>query len=130
MAGKEKRVCARFTIRDAKVGLATRTIMSLFKGAPKGYLPLMDISMRGVRLLSKDDFDEGQILNLTIDVPATPELVKAKARVVWTRQYPKTDKFELAAEFVKISPASLTIISKLEDQVHLRNRGRDGVHRI
>lgn len=130
MVAKDKRICLRFTIRDARVGLAPRSLLTLFKGAPKGFLPLLDISMRGVRILSKENFEVDQILDLNIDVPATPEPVKAKARVVWSRKFPKTEKFELAAEFVKISSASLTIISKLEDQTHMRNRGRDGVFRI
>ena len=54
MAGQEKRVCPRFPIRDARVGVVVKTIRTFLTRAKRGHQPLLDIGMRGLRVVTKE----------------------------------------------------------------------------
>lgn len=126
MTAKKPRAAERFLVRDARTGVQLKTLLTMFKEARKGYLPVLDLSTRGCRYLAKEKLDPGTRLDLHIEVPATTQPIRVQGVVRWTRKKPNKNRWYTGVEFVKVKSDSLTIISKLESQLHLRRLGRDG----
>jgi c-di-GMP-binding flagellar brake protein YcgR len=89
---------------------ATVEYIPIGKASPKEMSFTEDISAVGIRILASENIDIDIVLLLKIYLPHYSEPVKAKGRVVWTRQSRflrrddrKAEHYDIGIEFMEIS---------------------------
>ena len=61
--------------------------------------PLRDLSSGGARFLSEQQFSVGDVMELQLVLPVSPQPIALKARVAWTKARPGTTLGELGVTF-------------------------------
>ena len=112
------KVHIQMIIRYAIAGVLSESTLNV-KGR------VLDLSTHGCRLFTKKQFDEGQVLRLTIYIPWQAKVV-SKAIVRWCKPLPEKEGYASGVSFKGLPEKSLKAIAKFLDRLESKIAARIG----
>jgi hypothetical protein len=99
-----KRQELRVGLKDVKAELTRESgLFASLQGTPKA-LPVINISLDGVRLLSKNKLETGKELSLSIMIPSLgAKPIKVDGQVTWTKQFKPFNTYLIGIKFDYLS---------------------------
>ena len=120
----QKRKATRFQVRHAQVGWMDTSWFGINTAARRPH-PLVNMSMKGLQLLSANYVPKDKKVDIAIDCPAYVEPLVCRAMVRWCRKATsKYNGYQVGLEFLKFKGVSLDRLRKLSNDTMIRSVAR------
>lgn len=117
--GVERRGKRRYGVKSSTLKYR-KGAFTLFSPSSDPLL-LLNVSESGCHFITKEDFEPGQKMTLTIEAPRLPAAVHVKGRVTWSRKSEEQHAYRVGVEFEGISDTARKRLKSLLDNAILEN---------
>lgn len=118
-----KRTSPRFQVLNSRVQLKLSGLFGRF-GKEIHQLSLVNLSAAGIQAISPNKINQNKEYHIAIVVPAYPNAISAKGRVVWHKPYTTADQkqyYRVGIEFTYFKGDAMDRIENLETNRGLRD---------
>ncbi|MGE4158303.1 MAG: PilZ domain-containing protein [Planctomycetota bacterium] len=120
----QKRKSTRFQVRHAQVGWSDTSWFG-FNAPLRRPHPLVNMSLKGLQLLSTSYVPKDKKVDIAIDCPAYVEPIVCRATVRWCRKVTsKFNGYQVGFEFLKFKGGSIEKLRKLSNDTMIRTVAR------
>lgn len=109
---REKRQDKRLSVKEGKIRYKGSGLFAFLEGASDKY-PIVNISHRGLRFLTRDKIEVGDKLAFTIGIPLLGAPLKANGRVVWIQRSSRYNAFTVGVKFTVMTKKAISRLRNL-----------------
>lgn len=110
--GADRRKFHRYGVKGSLVQFRRGGALGFLNPLSKRHI-ILNLSEGGLLFISREPFEEGERLSVSLHAPGMEEPVVAKMRVAWQRRSAEFDAYRIGLEFVRLSAVSRRALQSL-----------------
>lgn len=115
MPGKDFRKSRRFLVNDCTAQCRALGLKSLLHKTREPFLPILNLGVGGMQLLTGSSMKLGEKTDLSISTPDLPEPLKLRGVIKWVELLGGGQLFRVGVAFTEMMPEALQALRALEE---------------
>ena len=108
----EDRRDSRLPIKGGVVQYKGSGLIAFLEGSSEKY-PIVNISHRGLRFLTRDQLEIGEKMNFTLGIPMVGEPLRVEGKVAWAQRSSRQKAYNIGVRFTAMSKESMMRLKNL-----------------